>query len=420
MKAFQIFTHDINKLVAFYKATIYSYDQTEEVLNYRGTNKIPYDITTTDGLLIKQPHFFKYKRSAKIELRKNLCEIVFVRLVSSLEVFLIDLVRDAFLESKEPFKKQDVIPKFSQSELLSFKSTTEISAKIINKECRNLSNGGFVDIIKYYKKYFDIDIACFAPGKSKMEEYHDRRHLLVHRLGKTDQQFREKYNSLKQGITIDEPYLFECVADFTSFAEMVNNQMNYQLLNEFTQNSRKIKAFERRLMFQIETTQDSKLDCIDPNFEFWANDEFSNFSDILDYTKEIGENKTEFIISGSFRQIKSYMRILRRLDKQKLIILNVKDIEIEEKKVNVKNSETREFITRILDDEILTKIQNMLPAQPWETGIHKIVAAKLDVSNKLVTMAIKQLISKGIFKNQIDGQVIEYPLNNKETKEIES
>ncbi|MEI6767250.1 MAG: hypothetical protein WCM76_16590 [Bacteroidota bacterium] len=173
MKSIQVFTHDINKLLAFYNATIYSYDQTEEVLNFRGINKIPYDLPTEEGLLIKQPHFFKYNKRAKVELRKNLCEIVFVRLVSALEVFLIDLVRETFLESREPFKKQDVIPKFSQAELLSFKSTTEISAKIINKECRNLSSGGFVDIIKYYKKYFDFDIACFAPGKSKMEEYHD-------------------------------------------------------------------------------------------------------------------------------------------------------------------------------------------------------------------------------------------------------
>ena len=47
-----------------------------------------------------------------------------------------------------------------------------------------------------------------------MEEYHDRRHLLVHRLGKADEQFRKKYNLKSQRITIEEDYLFECFDDF--------------------------------------------------------------------------------------------------------------------------------------------------------------------------------------------------------------
>lgn len=410
MKAFQIFNHDINKLVAFYKATIYSYDQTEQVLVFQKINKIPFDETTENGLLIKQPHFFKYKKSGKVEIRKNLCEIVFVRVVSALEVFLVDLVRDAFLESKEPFKKQDIISQFSQAELLSFKSTTEISSKIINKECRKLSSGGFGDIMKYYKKYFDIDIVAFAPGKSKMEEYHDRRHLLVHRLGKTDQQYRQKYNTTKQGISIDDIYLFECISDFNSFAEMVNNQMNYQLINQFNYKSIKQKTFERKVLFQIEILQPITLECIDPSFEFWANDEFSNFNDILDTKKDIEENKTEFIISGSFKQIKSYLKILRRLEKQKQIKLYEKDIKLEEGKEKKKNADKRVFATRILDEDILNQIQNKLPMQPWTTGIHKVIATELNVPNKLVSIAIQQLISRGIFKNQVNGQIIEEKL----------
>ncbi len=192
--------------------------------------------------------------------------------------------------------------------------------------------------------------------------------------------------------------------------------MNYQLINEFNKNSKKTKAFDRRVLFQLESLQNLKLDCIDPNFEFWANDEFSSFSEILDYSKEIGENKTEYIISGSFRQIKNYLKILRRYDSQKLIKLVEIDNAIEEKKVKSKNSDIREFSTRILDDEVLAKIQDKLPVQPWETGIHKIVAAELNVSNKLVSMAINQLIAKGIFKNQIDGQVVEYPHLENEKK----
>ncbi|MFA6261445.1 MAG: hypothetical protein WC760_08255 [Bacteroidia bacterium] len=407
MKAFQNFNHDINKLLAFYKATIYSYDQTEQTLVYQKKSKIPFDDPTEGALLIKQPHFFKYKRSGKIEIRKTLSEIVFVRVVSALEVFLIDLVRDAFLESKEPFKKHDNIQQISQAELLSYKSTTEISSKIINRECRKLSSGGFLDIIKYYKRYFDIDLANFAPGRSKMEEYHDRRHLLVHRLGKTDQQYREKYNTVKQGISIDVEYLSECLDDFKCFSEMVNNQMKYQLQNEYNPKVKKVKSFDRKVLIQVELLRDIKLDSIEPNFEFWANDEFSNFNDILDTKREIGENIIEFVVSGTFRQIKSYLKILRRSERKKLIKLHEKDITKVEPKEKNENLETRVYATRILDEGVLNQIQKRLPIQPWTKGVHKIVASEINVPNKLVSIAIQVLIAKGVFKNQIDGVIIE-------------
>ena len=280
MKAFQNFSYDINKLEAFYRSTIYTYEQTEEILSYQKRNKVQFDVKNETGLLIKQPHSFKAKRKSNIELRKNLCEIVFVRVVSALEVFLVDLVRDAFLESKEPFKKQDVIPQFSQAELLSFQSTSEIYAKIINKETRRLSSGGFLDIIKFYKKYFDVELANIAPGKSKMEEYHDRRHILVHRIGKTDIQYRDKYNTTKQSISIEEDYLLECIKDFRYFCDLVNNQVIFQLKNQFDKKLNQGKRIERKVFIQIEFLTKIELDCIKPDYEFWANDEYSRFTDI--------------------------------------------------------------------------------------------------------------------------------------------
>ncbi len=416
MKAFQYFINEITKLEAFYRATLYAYDQTEELLIYKKNNKIKFDVKTETGLLIKQPHSFNSKRSGKIELRKNLCEIVFVRVVSALEVFLVDLVRDAFLESKEPFKKQDIIPQFSQAELLSFQSTSEIYAKIINKETRKLTSGGFLDILKFYKKYFDIEIASFAPGKSKMEEYHDRRHLLVHRLGKTDAQYRDKYNTTKQGISIDEDYLIECIKDFKYFSDLVNNQVIYQLKNELSQKPRKSKQIERAVSLHIELLKSEQLECIKPDFEFWASDEFSSFNDIQDSRNDISDKIIEIIISGSFRQIKSYLRILKKIERQKEIKLFEKDIHIEEPKE--KNSSIEKvYAQKILDEEILLKIQEKLPIQPWQKGIHKIVAEELNIPNKLVTIAIKQLIVKGIFNPQIDGKVI---LSEEDNKDADS
>lgn len=400
MKAQQYFKNEINRLTTFYKATNYSYEQIEAILNSWKKNHYKFDVPNETGLIVNQSHFYKTKHNFKAEIKKNLLEIIFVRVLSALEVFFVDLIRDAFLENKEPFKKQDIQVQFTQAELLSIKSLAEVFNKVISKECHKLTSGGFTDIIKYYKKHFDIDLSSFAPGKSKLEEYHERRHLLVHRLGKTDQQYRDKYNTTKHGITVEEDYLFGCINDFLSFTEMVNNQMKYKLQNEFVSRAKKGKLIERKLTLKVELLTNKKPDFFEPNFEFWAIDDFSVFSNILD-DKIVGdENKMEITISGTFSQIKSYSRIIRRAQKKKEIGLDI----TEEKLIQPQN------ITKtptVLDEDLLNKIKDKLPAQPWEKSVHKKVAAELGIKNALVSIAIQQLIAKKIFKQQIDGVIIE-------------
>ena len=232
-----------------------------------------------------------------------------------------------------------------------------------------------------------------------MEEYHDRRHLLVHRLGKTDQQYRDKYNTSKSGISIDDSYLLDCFADFVAFSEMVNNQVIYKLKNDFEEKKKKEIITERKLTIVIELLKDVIPECLEPNFEFWAGDEFSMLSDILDSKKQIEPNKVELKISGTFRQIKSYTRLIRREQRQKVIILET----VKEKICGVQAVP----LQRILDEEILEQIKNKLPEQPWEKGVHKQIATELGFTNKLVSVAIQQLIARKIFKQQIDGIVID-------------
>ena len=240
----------------------------------------------------------------------------------------------------------------------------------------------------------------FSPGKSKMEEYHERRHLLVHRLGKTDSQYRKKYNTTKLTISISDDYLNECIEDLSSFCSMVHNQMTYQLKNEFSKKIQKTKSSDRKLTLTVEFKDDMNgINYFQSDYEFWSQDEFSVFSDILDSRNAIDANTIEFKISGSFAQVRSFTRIVNRSQKKDNFIVTI----TQEK---VKNEE-REFAYKILDDEILSKIEKELPEQPWVTGIHKIVAKELDVSNKLVSTGIQQLIAKGIFKQQINGKLIE-------------
>ncbi len=75
---------------------------------------------------------------------------------------------------------------------------------------------------------------------------------------------------------------------------------------------------------------------------------------------------------------------------------------------NIKNKIEKSVKRRIILTEAeIEKIKNELPEQPWIKGVHKIVAERLNLPTKTVQTGIAVLIKRGVFKNQIDGKIIE-------------
>lgn len=381
MSSYLQFNRELHVLARFYKATLYSYEQTDYLLFKCRKEKESMAIL---GFTDKPPSYYKIKGSGISENQKNLFEITFVRFVSALEVFLVDQVRDVFIQTKEPFKKQNSKPEFSQAELLSMKSPADIFDKIINKETRKLSSGGFNEIIKYYKEHFQINLADISPGKKKMEEYHQRRHLLVHRLGKTDQQYRDKYNCSSSRISIDELYLTNCFEDFKNFAEILNNQLKERLQVNFSTNKTKVKPESTSLII-VEVLK-GQPNIFDNNYEFWAGDQLCMFTNILDQRTNESDKKFKIAISGSAVQISSYGTILKK--------------EVDRGKIKVEYLRSKENSAlptpkKRLDFKTISLIKEKLPEQPWQTGIHKIIAEELGLSNKIVTKTINYLVKNG-------------------------
>jgi hypothetical protein len=135
--------------------------------------------------------------------------------------------------------------------------------------------------------------------------------------------------------------------------------------------------------------------CLQPDFQYWADDEYVAMTDILIGTSPAEEGRTRYYFSGSdraLRKLKSYLR--REIKKLKIsILVNVDRVRLLKKSKNV--SEVK-----------LKLVYEKLPSQPWPKGIHKDVAKELGFSNGVVSSAIDILISQGIFKNQVDGEII--------------
>lgn len=63
------------------------------------------------------------------------------------------------------------------------------------------------------------------------------------------------------------------------------------------------------------------------------------------------------------------------------------------------------FKKNILTEELIEQIEKLLPPQPWTKGIHKEVAAQLEVPHYIVQGAITKLIELGKFYPQVNGIV---------------
>lgn len=222
LKAFSNCYKELEALKKFHVSTHYAFSNTENLEGNENQSSESLIIQNTQSI-VERPITFGLKGKHAFSRQRALNEVVYVRLISILEVYLTDSLLDIFAKTKTPFKSKNEI-KISQSELLSI-SQEDLFDRVISKECRKLSSGGFDAFVKYYKNNFHIDVSIMFPGVRKMQEYHDKRHLLVHRLGVTDEKYRRKYSTEELKIKIDNEYLDQAFADIYSFVKEINRKI---------------------------------------------------------------------------------------------------------------------------------------------------------------------------------------------------
>jgi len=394
MKAFSIAKAELSSLLKLYDSTLYAYSQVDELLRYKAYCKYNRQDGQVDSdLKLITPIKFKLKKSFKNRLHEQMRELIFVRLVSVLETYLVDTLRDIFLKTKRPFYDQNSKVDFTQAELLSSKSISTVYSKIINKECRKLTSGGFNEILKYYRSRFHIDLAAIPPGKTAMIEYHERRHLLVHRLGKPDKHYKKLYSCSDKKLNITEDYLSKCFFDFEKFisnvhlkvTECVNKHKNIE--SDFFGNP--------SICYRIMLLRPDVPPMFQENFQFWVADEFVLLSDIAYEIKHIDDSIFELFLRGKSEILYAYSKHIRRCEKRGQVIATV-----------LSRSGIIEKKPPVVNEELIASVKDSLPEQPWPKGIHKDIAKSIGSSNRKVSAAINILIERKEFFNQKNGVII--------------
>lgn len=399
MEAYDNFQTEFAHLEMLHASTLFAYDEailrtTQKAKEGYIDKKEPVFRTLSGGNEFKLANNLKalhnkYKNSFRTILR----ETIFVRAISVLEVFLIDTVREIFLARKDLFINSDVFT-ISYPHLLSFKNSSEILSYIINKECRNLQNGGFIDISKYFRNRLKIELNNFKEPLKLIFEYHDKRHLIVHRLGLTDKEYRHKYDTDIKRVNINEKYLISAFKNIRAFCDFVLNESS-QIINSTDNLLNQID--EPSATIALKTLDKKGNEAIKKNYTFSFDDNIVQLKDLSLQIINEAADIYNLIISGNINYLKKYIDILRQLEINKSIeivsvqLTNVQltDIQLTEDKPSKKKKRSKKNTPstnekKIISEELIEEIKHLLPEQPWEKGIHKKIASKLGVSNKTV------------------------------------
>lgn len=365
MTAFVNFNQELKRLREFYQATIYAYNQTDYFLRLK--RKHTEDLTNLEIKIEKQPNFYRLKKPSAVSANeKNLSEIVFIRVISGLEVYMKDSILEIFRKNKLPFKNLKKDLKFDYNELLSFKSTADIVNKLIKTELREVKNGGISELVRYYNNTFGLEINIGSPEFKKLLKYHDQRHILVHRLGKTDEVYRKKYGYNIFTISIDEDYLMTCIDDFNAFVNQIEELLELKFKDEYYRLEQSKKP-EKQIRFSVEILK-GKPEIFNFNYEFWIDEQPVMFGNILRDREDIDTKKFIISIAGKNREIENYIKIV--------------DSFASKNKIKVEYLLKKKKQLPPLSRETLIKIKEYLPPIPWEIKVIDEISLVLSLSKR--------------------------------------
>ncbi len=314
---------------------------------------------------------FHYKARLEGQLSRYLRETVYVRLISALEVFLVDLTREVLTRRPELLAKIEGEATFRYGQLVSFASVPELLASIVNKECRKLQNGGFGEIVKFYRKIVGIDLRNAKEG-GRLPEMYERRHLLVHRLGRVDDKYRHDYNVNLKSITVDASYLASAFTVILSFGNDVWS--GAQAVISSTLQS-KITQRQLSIVVEAEPLSPRGREALDQDYCFpdSSGERVVRLRD-LESERASKEGITRVALRGDAAHLKQYMRYLKKLLRKGDIRL----VSLEKNSSQLRN-QARLKLLASYSDEFIKQIDSLVPQPPLPTGFYKEVAVKLSL-----------------------------------------
>jgi hypothetical protein len=321
--AFQRFHQELQRISSVVSVCQFSFDLTRSEMKRRDQSEEinphkPVTVGEAGGAEIAR-NAFHLNSKLKSQVPRYIRETVFVRLISSFEVFLVDVIREVMLQRPDLFRKGGTI-EITHAEALSVADAAYIKNKVINKETRALHQKGFKEVQKYYDKNLSIKFAEISSSISQLDEFHDRRHLLVHRLGAADAAYRHKHGyAYKLRLSIDNDYFENAVAELRSFSLALQQKV---LALTAAQSGSSELSPTPQIDLEIEVTTADGEALIQPSFVFLVKHprlgEYSvALSDYIVLSRDSDDGSfRRVIIEGDYDVLETYLKQIKKASKK--------------------------------------------------------------------------------------------------------
>jgi len=294
---------------------------------------------------------------------------------------LLDVVREVFLARRDLFHAENKRLDFSYGELLSASSVTELWSKVINKDIRGLQNQGFKEIVKFYRTRLGIDITQSGIAMDRLEESHDRRHILVHRLGVPDDEYRHQYKTENKTLTVTDDYLFGCIADLDHLSSWLYEEATKKMAESRSTRTRP----EYVIKVTIETLSEDVPAVLNPDFNYHVGERIYRLADLL-VARTVDSKFHTLTIGGQATAVRGYLKLLKAPERENRICMRER---------SVLRNESPSRLRWKLSDELLKKIWQALPPRPWPKHVHKQIAKDFHLSNSQTASAVGLFLQQG-------------------------
>jgi hypothetical protein len=248
-------------------------------------------------------------------LPKTLRETIFVRLISAVEVFHVDLVRAIFTFRRDLLSREQPL-ELPYAYVASLTTLSELITRLVDRDCRAITSGGFSDATKFYKQRFQIDLKGLA-GYQALTAAHALRHILVHRLGHTDEQYRRTYKPKKRRVSVDQAYLLEAIKQLRLYADA--------LVVHATKLAEPVAARALRdqndLVLHLQVDSPEAAELTSPDYFFLYNERYYMLRDLI-RERHVTDREVRLSLRGDTKVLRVYLRKIRGLaEHDKLTIL---------------------------------------------------------------------------------------------------
>jgi len=322
LKSFSQLDTELTHLRRLYEMGAYSFLSTQNYITYQiKLGKIDAKKPLSNRYANLEDNAEIVRDYLKNHSTEYLRELIFIRIISALETFFTDTLRDVFVHTSEPFKRQDATIEFNVGEILSSKSIDDLQNRILVRDRRKLTSGGISETEKYYRKIFEVDFNNYGHRYKKVKEFYDRRHLFVHSLGlsengvkliaKTDRKYKIEYSTDKRELDISEDYLLDCISEIRNFSSYIHTD----IISKITKPQWKEKDFndepKNSLNLIIEVI-DNNLKEFDPQFKFRIGEHVYSLANFLkSFDKKDGYIELKLV--GWEGALNNYYRLIKQL-----------------------------------------------------------------------------------------------------------